>query len=203
MQNVVAASDPDISLSHPGTLPQTIVEGFKEDLSDRGVVVEVRENSFQPVAGVELYMATSVAIFIAGKYFDAILGALAERHLAKLKAWATAIARSPLPLQTIKPRSCQSPDETPEFSLCYSIVGSTSLGVKFKFLIRTEIQASETEVAVAAFVDTLRAIHSGTLSQEALDALLTYPSVGRTVLVTFDAKAGKIVPVDGLAHVRK
>ena len=72
-----------------------------------------------------------------------------------------------------------------------SIVGDYAQGLRFNLLIGT----GEAENAIAAFLRLIDDLVHDRVSEDDCKTLLTWLPVGGTVLVTYDAAAGKIVPV--------
>ena len=84
------------------------------------------------------------------------------------------------------------------FSLAYSIRGQVAAGLSYKFVLVHDIDLAEADQGISAFIDLLRDINAGSFDVD----LLACQPIGGVVIVTYDAEAGKIVPVDVLAEIR-
>ena len=86
------------------------------------------------------------------------------------------------------------------FSLAFAITGEVVPGFRFKLILGLDADEAEAAEAIAAYLDTVRAICEDRLSEADWKALLTHSPVGGTALVTFDPATRQIIPVNGLAR---
>jgi hypothetical protein len=191
-----AESKPDISLILRDSLPAEFEAGLLKDLKDRELQVRVLRIPGGPFAGVELYLPAAAMLFIATGYFSGFLNKAGEDHYELLKRaakklWQRAARLRITPIGSGEKKLSNSP-----FSLAYAIMGEVGDGLRFKFVVRMELGEAEADEAIRAFLDLLRAIHDNAVSEEDMEALLTYRPVGGTVIVTFDPKEKRVVPVN-------
>lgn len=188
---------PDILLMIKDGLPATIEADVRAHLDAPGMILGVIRHPGGPYAGVELYLPTALAFFVAAGFFNGALQEAGKDAYVAFKGAAIALWRraSGLTLTAVGTSGKVSPTE--RFSLAYSITGEVVPGLNFKFLIQTEIDAETAEAGIGAFVDLIRDLLNDRLPEADVSALLTYKPVGGTVLVTFDAESRKIVPVNG------
>lgn len=110
---------------------------------------------------------------------------------AAISLWKHSIQLSPVVVGSVGKIS-----KARNYSLVYSITSEISAGIQFKFVVQTDITATDLEFGVEAFVELIDDLHHGRVSEENVRALLTYKPVGGTVLVTFDVNRRMIVPVN-------
>jgi hypothetical protein len=183
---------PNVAITLFEGLPPTFDMEVAQMLEGSGLDIPVIRTRGGPFAGVELYMPAAVMLFIASGYFNGFLQKAGEDHYELLKrialyAWrrASAIRLTALGKKTDR-----------RFSMSYAIGGESPDGTRFKLLVQMEITEDDASEAIAAFLEFLRALHNGTVTEADLKALLTYPVIGGTALVTFDPRTKKIVPVN-------
>lgn len=174
--------------------------GFEDDLVAELDASDAKAGSFRisagPYAGLELYLPTAVALFIASSYFSGAFQKIGEEHYEIVKRVAKRLYQR---ISGVRVTPIGTPGKVSpirKYSLTYSIVAEIAPRLNFKLILYTEISNEEAERGVSAFLGLIRDIHFDILDPQDLESLLTYRPVGGTVLVTFDAKAGRIVPVD-------
>lgn len=186
-----------------------IQEGLDDDIaaeasalfSAEGLDLDLRRHRGGPYASFELYLPTVLGLFVASSYFGGFLKKAGEDHYSALKDGAVWLWRKAAYLPLMR-RASRGKSEGSPYSLSYSITGEIAEGVRFKFVIETEIEADIAAEAIAAFLDIIKAIHDGSLPESVFDALLNYQPIGGTVILRYDAPTGTIVPIDSLAGRR-
>lgn len=153
-------------------------------------------------AGVELYMPTAIALFIAAGFFNGVLQELGKDAYVAFKKTAFMLWKRATGINVTLIGSPGKVSQNRRYSTAYSITGEVVPGLKFKFIIRTDVSADDAEGGIDEFMKLIDDIIHGRLSEENLKALLTYKPVGGTVLVTFDSESRSIVPVDAFADRR-
>jgi hypothetical protein len=187
---------PSIGFVLLNDLPAEFEAGLVEGLERDELNVRVLRVSGGPFAGIELYLPAAAMLFIASGYFSGFLNKAGDDHYELVKQaakrlWARAGLLRVTPIGSGTKKTSPS-----RFSLAYAIMGEVADKLRFKFIVQMELDEPEADEAIRAFLDLLRDIHAGNVDEKDLEALLTYRPVGGTVLVTFDPKAKRIVPVN-------
>lgn len=188
---------PDILLMIQDGLPDNIEADVRAHLDEPGLNLGVIRHPGGPYAGVELYLPTALALFVAAGFFNGVLQEAGKDAYVAFKGAALALWRRASGLTVTAVGTSGKVSPTERFSLAYSITGEMVPGLNFKFLIQTEIDAETAEAGIGAFVDLIRDLLNDRLPEADIRALLTYKPVSGTVLVTFDAASRKIIPVNG------
>ncbi|GAA4781556.1 hypothetical protein GCM10023219_32410 [Stakelama sediminis] len=191
---------PTIALLLYEDLPDDFESGLAEQLSCEDYTFDVLRIPRGPFAGLELYLPAAVGLFIASSYFGGIISKIGEEHYSALKEAAKRLWTQSSQLRIGMTGTPGKLAAAPKFSVVYSITGEVEPNVSFKLLLRCDILGAEAEEAINTFLDMLRDLHAGLLSEDDLAALLTYRPIGGTALVTFNPKTKKIVAVNGLDH---
>lgn len=184
---------PDIGIVTLIGLPVRL-DDLVDALDNPDVCAALHSRRPGPMAGLELYLPSAVALFIASSYFSGAIQKAGEDHYLELKAAALTLWRRVRGVGEsfpARPRGASAPN----YSLAWSIVGETQQGVRFKLVLTTQISDADAQSAIGAFLDTVRAIEEGMLSTTDQVALRTYPIIGGQVVVTFDTVTRRIVPV--------
>lgn len=197
-------SDEAITITDRPDLLLVIQEGLSEDIELEfrarldlpGMNVAVVRRPNTPYAGIELYLPSAIALFVAAGFFNGVLQEAGKDCYALLKEAAVALSKRAEGLNIHWIGSPGKVSKTNRYSLAYSITGEIIPGLNFKFLIQCELDEGEIEVGIGAFIDLINDLINDQLSEDSIKSLLTYKPVGGTVLVTFDATNGRIVPVN-------
>jgi hypothetical protein len=190
-------SQPDVVLMLYEHLPAGFEEGIK-DLETTDVSVATMRIPGGPYAGVELYLPAAVGLFVASSYFGGILRKIGEEHYAVLKTTAQRLWRRSSVFEFKAIGSAGKVSTGLKFSLAFAITGEILPRLRFKLVLKLDIDEAEALEAIPEFLDLIRAILEDRVGETDLKALLTYQPVGGTVLVTFDPVAKRIVPVNGM-----
>ncbi|MET3473666.1 hypothetical protein ABIC78_004221 [Novosphingobium sp. 1529] len=188
---------PDILLMIQDGLPDSIESDIRAHLNEPGLNLGVIRHPGGPYAGVELYLPTALALFVAAGFFNGVLQEAGKDAYAAFKGAAIELWRNASGLTVTAVGTSEKVSPTERYSLAYSITGEMVPGLNFKFVIQTEIDAETAEAGIGAFVDLIRDLLNDRLAEPDISALLTYKPVSGTVLVTFDAASRKIIPVNG------
>ena len=127
-----------------------------------------------------------------------MLKKVGEEHYAALKKAAQRLWKRSSALEFKSIGSAGKVSNDPKFSLAFAITGEISPRLRFKLVLKLDIDEAEVLEAIPEFINLIRAILEDRVSEADLEALLTYQPVGGTVLVTFDPVAKRIVPVNGM-----
>lgn len=180
-------------------------EGLENDamtiLDEAGVVLAVDRRENVPFAGLELYLPTAAAVFVAGAFFTGFVTKAGEDAYDALKRAAMDIWRKTRGARVTAIGTAGKVSSERKFTLNYSIIGQYAPGLTFKLLLQSEVTEEEVEAGTDSFLRLIDDLLHDRVSEGDCVALLTYKPVTGTVLVTYDAKGKKIVPVDGLEGV--
>ena len=155
--------------------------------------------SGEAFAGIEWLMPTIVLAYVAKPYFESFLKEMGKDHYDLLKKginklyWWFVGPRAP-DVKIVATQGKSSKDQP--YSLFFSVVAEASNGTCLKLLIPRPIDQAEYEIATSKFLDLVQGTYSGKTEAGVAEALTNAPIAGNTVLVTYEAATGKIVPVD-------
>jgi hypothetical protein len=197
---VSADTEPHVLIMLLESLPDDFAAATCADLDLPGLDARVVRHAGGPYAGVELYLPAAAALFIAAGFFNGFLNKAGEDAYGGLKRATKALWRR---TQHLSVRVGGTPGKVAaakRFSLAFSVTGQLVPGLNFKLVIRSDIAPGDAEAGIDAFLDLLDDLYNDRLSRADCEALLTYRPVGGTVLVTFDAEARRIVPVNAFAQ---
>lgn len=195
-----------IGVLHEDQVPDVLFQEFEESISAPGLIFE-RETrpSGVPFAGVEWLMPTVVFAYIAKPYFESFLKEMGKDHydllkkgFNKLYEWF-ASPRAPA-VQVAATHGKASKDQP--YSLFFSVVVEAPDGIRLKLLIPRPIDQSEYEIAISKFLDLVQSAYSGDINEDIAATFQNAPVTSGTVLVTYEAATGKLVPVDPFAGRR-
>jgi hypothetical protein len=190
---------PDLALLISEAFPAGFEDDLLADLASGGASAASIRISSGPFAGLELYLPTAVALFVATSYFGGLIQKIAEGHYETLKGVAKKLYHRIVGVRVTPIGTVGKVSPVQKFSLSYSITGELAPKLNFKLILASEISIDEAEQGIDAFLDLIGDIHFGVLDPENLEHLLSYRPVGGIVLVTFDTKTRRIVPVDPTA----
>lgn len=190
---------PPLAIALNPELPDDIAREALDLLNDAGTPAALLRLPGGPYAGLELYLPSAVALFIALSYFGGAFKKAGEEQYAALRAAAGKLYRRSRGVSTAAVGRAGEVAGGGGFSLVYSIRGEVASGLSFKFVLMRGVDLSEADEGVSAFPELLRDIHDGNCDTE----LLSCQPIGGLVVVTYDAKLDRIVPVDVLAGVRE
>lgn len=187
---------PNVLLMLQEGLPDEIEVEARTHLERPDLKFAVLRQPGGPYAGIELYLPSAIALFVAAGFFNGMLQEGGKDAYVALKKAAVALWKRAVGLDLVSIGTAGKMHESRCYSLVYSITGEVVSGINFKFIVQTEISALDLEAGVGAFVDLIDDLHNDRVSEENIKALLTYKPVGGTVLVTFDAGRRLIIPVN-------
>lgn len=191
---------PDLLLMLHEGLPDVFEEEAREQLEPFIQNFMVIRQPGGPYTGVELYLPTAVALFVAAGFFNGALQEAGKDAYVALKNVASKLwhRTGKVNVTTSGSAGKVSPDR--KFSLAYSITGEVARGLNFKLLMQTEISHDDAEAGIEAFFGLLNDLLNDRVAESDAEALLTYKPVGGIVLVTFDSAARKIVPINAFTE---
>jgi len=190
------ASRPHILLLHRAEVPAEWADDALSLLDAPNLRLQAMGLSAGPYAGAELYLPSAIGLFVAAAYFGGFLSKAGEDHYEALKAASIRLWKRASSIRVTAIGSAGKVSRSQPFSLAYSITGEIVPNLRFKFVLRASFADDEAEVAIVRFLDLIRDIHSGTLEEDTLKALLLHRPVGGTAIVTYDPVSHSIIPVD-------
>jgi hypothetical protein len=195
---VPGTTRPPLAIALNPGLPDYIATDALDLLNDAGTPAALLCLPAGPYAGLELYLPNAVALFIASSYFGGTFKKAGEEHYAALKKAARMLYRRSSGITTAAVGRASEATRSGGFSLVYSIRGEVASGLSFNFVLVRDVNIAEADAGMSAVLDLLRNIHVGNCDTE----LLVYQPIGGQAVVTYDAKLGRIVPVNVSAGVR-
>ncbi len=191
---------PKIAIVHVNTVPSETFEEFRQVTGSDEVDVQViAVDPPGPMAGIEWLMPAFVTGFVASAYFGGFFQEMGKDHYALLKEQ----------FKKLYPKVAgpDAPDiklvgtkgkvkEVQPYSLYFSLVGEAPNDVRLKLLLNKQIASTEYERCVELFLDLVRDLNSGTLSDAARRRFEPIAPMGRTILVVYDEASDEVVPID-------
>lgn len=199
MSDDVLSSRPDILLMLEEGLPDDFETDARERLGSLTPNLMVIRQSGGPYAGVELYLPTAVALFVAAGFFNGVLQEAGKDAYVAFKKVAVSLWQRIGKYNATAIGSTGKVSQSPRFSLAFSITGEVVSGLNFKLLMRTEVARDDAEAGIEAFLSLIDDLLNDRLREKEVEALLAHKPVGGVVLVTFDADTRKIIPVNAFA----
>lgn len=195
---------PPVALSYTAPFPAATFDEFRNLLASGGTSVEIEERKASgPYAGLEWLIPTAVIVFLGKAYFDGFLKEMGKDHYAVLKQGLktlyTRLVGPKAPQVTVvgsagKVRSPQ------QYSLVFSLLAEAEDGVRFKLLLQAGLSEAEYEATISAFIAFLDAFHRRQLTAVVVDELRKTKAVGKTILLTYKAELGRVVPIDPVGN---
>ena len=200
MSDDVLSSRPDILLMLQDGLPDDI-EGYARDqLTALTPKLVIRRQSGGPYAGLDLFLPTAVALFVAAGFFNGLLQEAGKDTYIAFKSAAIALWQRAGSFQAKAIGSAGKISQNHRYSLAFSITGEVVSGTRFKFILKIDVPRNEAEAGVECFLQLINDLLNDRLVEAEIEALLSYKPVGGVVLVTFDVDSRKIVPVNAFAR---
>lgn len=195
-----------IGLLHEDQIPEVFFQEFKELITAPGLIFK-RETrpSGVPFAGIEWLMPTVVLAYVAKPYFESFLKEMGKDHYDLLKKGFNKLyerfAGPCAPDVKIVATQGKSSKDQP-YSLFFSVVAEAPDGVRLKLLIPRPIEQTEYEIAISRFLDLVQSTYGGDVPEDVATTFKDAPITSGTVLVTYEAATGRLVPVDPFAGRR-
>ncbi|WP_336949226.1 hypothetical protein [Acinetobacter junii] len=160
-----AMRNPDIALIYEEDLPETLFQGFLDELRDERITVAVESRPPSgPQACLEWFIFPLVAAYISKPYFEAFFGEMGKDHYAILKRKLSETTTKVMSQPKIEPvlfgSSGKINKENP-YSMVFSIYAEASDNNKFKLLIPKAADNNAYNEIVEIFLDFLSDFHSG------------------------------------------
>lgn len=193
---------PHIAITHIRTVPSDSFEEFRAAIASREVQVQVRAiDPLGPMAGIEWLMPTFVIGFVGSAYFGGFFQEMGKDHYLlvkeQFKKLYLRVAGPETPNVELVGTKGKIKAAQP-YSLYFSLVGEGPNGLNLKLLLKKSITVAEYERSVDCFLDLLRDVNLGTLSDAARKRFEAVIPIGRTLLVVYDDDLDQVVPIDPL-----
>lgn len=195
-----------IGLLHEDQITEVFLQGFEESITAPGLIFK-RETRPSGVhfAGIEWLMPTAVLVYVAKPYFESFLKEMGKDHYDLLKKGFNKLyERFAGPrasdVKAVATQGKSSKDQP--YSLFFSVVAEAPDGVRLKLLIPRPIEQAEYEIAISGFLDLVQSTYGGDVPEDVATTFKDAPITSGTVLVTYEAATGKLIPVDPFAGRR-
>jgi hypothetical protein len=176
--------------------PPGYVDDLVAKLEAKDAAVVALRTPAGPFAGLELYLPTALALFVASSYFGGIIGKIGEDHYEAVKRVAKQLYARASGLRVTTIGSAGKVADQRKLSLSYSIIGELAPRLRLKLMLDAEIADQDAARAIDAFLILIRDIHSDEVSPGELERLLEVRPIGGLIIVSYDDKSGRILPVD-------
>lgn len=195
-----------IGLLHEDQIPEVFFQEFEESITAPGLIFKCETRpSGVPFYGIEWLMPTVVLAYVAKPYFESFLKEMGKDHYDLLKKGFNKLyerfAGPRAPDVKIVATEGKSSKDQP-YSLFFSVVAEAPDGVRLKLLIPRPIEQTEYEIAISRFLDLVQSTYGGDVPEDVAKTFKDAPITSGTVLVTYEAATGKLVPVDPFAGRR-
>ena len=194
---------PSIAISYARSVPEDTFAEFRGLLSAAGTPVEVEERDIDgPYAGIEWLVPTAVIVFLGKAYFDGILKEAGKDHYTALKRGLKSLHSrlvGPKAPEVAVLSTAGKIRPSQVYSLTFSLLAEADDGLRFKLLIQKGASEAEYEATVTAFIAFLDAFHQRRLDATVVDELRKARVVGKSLLLAYDRKQGRVVPIDPVA----
>ncbi len=151
------------------------------------------------MAGVEWLMPAFVTAFVASAYFGGFFQEMGKDHYVLLKEQFKKLypkVAGPEAPEVKLVGTKGKVDETQPYSLYFSLVGEGPNGLRVKLLLKKQIASAEYDRCVEIFLDLLRDLNAGTLSDAARRRFESVTPMSHTMLVVYDDTIDEVVPID-------
>lgn len=191
---------PKIAIVHVNTVPGDAFEEFR--LSTTSPDVEVQVIAVEPpgpMAGIEWLMPAFVTGFIASAYFGGFFQEMGKDHYVLLKEQFKKLypkVAGPTAPDISVVGTKGKVNEVQPYSLYFSLMGEGPNGLRVKLLLKKQIAPAEYERCVDVFLDLLKDLNSGSMTDAVRGRFDSVVPMGRTVLVVYDDTLDEIVPID-------
>lgn len=191
---------PKIAIVHVNTLPEGTFEEFR--LATTTPEVEVQVIAVEPpgpMAGLEWLMPAFVTGFVASAYFGGFFQEMGKDHYVLLKEQLKKLYPKVAGPETPEIRVVGTKgkvNEVQPYSLYFSLMGEGPNGLRLKLLLKRQVAPAEYERCVDVFLDLLKDMNSGNVSDIVRRRFESVVPMGRTILVVYDESLDEVVPID-------
>lgn len=191
---------PKVAIIHVRSVPSETFEEFGRVLKSQEVDVQVLAvDSPGPMAGIEWLMPAVITGFVASAYFGGFFQEVGKDHYLLLKDQFKKLyskVAGPKTPEVKMVGSTGKVNEVQQYSLYFSLAGEGQNGQRVKLLLKKRIAPAEYDRCIDLFLDLLRDLNTGTLSDLARRRFESVTPMSRTMLVVYDDTTDEIVPID-------
>jgi hypothetical protein len=191
---------PKIAIIHVTTVPSEIFDEFRQITASQEVDVQVLAvDPPGPMAGIEWLMPAFVTGFVASAYFGGFFQEMGKDHYLLLKEQFKKLypkVAGPEAPEVTLVGTRGKVNKVQPYSLYFSLVGEGADGLRLKLLFKKQISPTEYGRCVEVFLDLLRDLNSGTITDAVRRRFESVTPIGRTMLVVYDDTIDEIVPID-------
>jgi hypothetical protein len=160
----MADEKPTIALLYPASCPDDAMEEFLTDLAEQGIAVPVRRDDRWPMAGLEDWLVTLAAVYLAKPFFESFLKEAGRDAYVALKRsiarfWPVFFGKD----RQVRVRVAASAPKklsSGRFSRAFSLMARTSEGM-IKLALRDDATREELDEAIATFLALLEQVYAG------------------------------------------
>lgn len=191
---------PKIAIVHVNTVPGEAFENFR--LATTSPDVEVEVVAVEPpglMAGIEWLMPAFVTGFVASAYFGGFFQEMGKDHYLLLKEQFKKLypkVAGPESPQIRVVGTKGKVNEVQPYSLYFSLIGEGPNDLRLKLLLKKQVAPAEYDRCVDLFLDLLKDMNSGAMTDAVRRRFDSVMPMGRTVLVVYDDTLDDIVPID-------
>lgn len=152
---------PHILISHVELIPSEWAEDFKEELVDLDIFIEKREND-GPYAGLEWFLPTFLAVYIAKPYFSAFIQEAGKEHYHKLKNSLSSLTKKSMRNPRVEPYilgTSGKVNQVNPYTMIFSIMAEGKDGYTFKLLLPKYAAHIDYDEIINTFVYFLAEFH--------------------------------------------
>ena len=197
----MSGSRPKIGLILKTDIPQEWIEEFLSTVKLNRSEVEIRKIYSGPMAGLALYLPTTVMVFFASFYLQGILAEAGKHHYVLLKKATRSLWHRLKLVRVFSVGPKAKTGDFDRFQMAFSINGETPDGKTFKLVLQLNTSDSLADAGIDGFIDLIKSMNDGTLPGDQVERLKAYRSIGDVTVVTIDTQTGEIVPADKLPIV--
>jgi hypothetical protein len=155
---------PGLGLKYPASCPDDDLQLFVEDMAASGVLVSVRREERGPQAGLEDWLPTLAALFIAKAFFDGLLKEAGKDAYAALRRgvarfWPVFFGKN-RKVRVHVEASASNKLGAGVFSRAFSVLAPVPDGT-IKLALRDDATAEELSEAVELFLPLLERVFAG------------------------------------------
>jgi hypothetical protein len=196
MTEVSQRKRPHFMLMVQEGLPDFIATEFQAAAEKLDFDVAVVRKPAGPFAGIEWLMPTAIGLYVTARFFDGFIQEAGNDAYTAVKQSALNLWRHSKKVRITLTGSSGKVSRIQPYSLAFSITGEIVAGLRFKFVVQSDISPESAETGINAFLELIADLLADQIAESDMNVLLTYKPVAGIVLVTFDADKGEIVPVD-------
>lgn len=199
----MSLSQSHVALSYEGPVLSAFLDEFRGTVAVEGLNLRIEQRaSGRAMASIDWLMPTAVLAYVGKTYFDVFLEDLAKSHLDALKRGIKTLGQR---MSQLRYAHIGSPGKLPAanlYSPLFSVWTDRVEGGRFKMLVANGLSQAQADTVLDAYINFIRAYHTGALDPEDLAVLAKARPLGGVVLLEYDLTSETIQVVDPLAGIR-